>query len=618
MPTENIVAFTKTDDGDKVLRKYLRLFKTSWTAVRPYFDRAQEDMLLYEQDIDENTWPTLSEITLAQAKLFVDQILPSIMSQLFGSDNPFELIPASKGIDYEKARLIRDWVLHNMLTYMRLETVGYLTIKEAVKLGTAYGLIEPRIITPPESNLLTAYAKGEKIDTRVMGIGNPVMVPGYTPLSFGNVIPSPDGRCPEEVSCTYVLGMYQENRFRKMFDKKFNPDTPFEGNVEEIIDCARSKLFNGYLNTPRTIAAQIANRSETQTDAMNEPNAEDTPVIIPVLQCYAPDEHVFFACDRFKIYHVKDKYQTLRSPVVKATFDPDGEEWFSVGIIRPRRRMIMGVETFYNAIMDILTGHLHPHQIINRDALISEDDATGLEPYGKTMITGAMRAADVISWATPPPLPPDFIGIGNKLEELDAASAGQPKSLHGQGTPGLVRGGSGAMESLLQSTSGRDKLTSKHFENGWYTDVVEQTLILTQMLANEKEYLPVVKYDEAKKKNDLLFSEISRDDIRRVYQVQLTFTEKMQNQLSELTRNAMIYDRAIKNENVNRTEALALLVGNTRQYNQLTAGVNKKENIALMQSLGGGASKPAEGEMGAPPEQPMTAGAGTAAGGLNI
>jgi hypothetical protein len=174
------------------------------------------------------------------------------------------------------------------------------------------------------------------------------------------------------------------------------------------------------------------------------------------------------------------------------------------------------------------------------------------------------------------------------------------------------------MESLRQSTSGREKLTNKHFENGWYASVVEQTLILCQMLAHDKEMLPALKYNPETGKNDLGWVEITREDIRQVYKVQLSFTEKMANQLAEMTRNAMIYDRAIKNENVNRKEAFALLIGNTKQYRQLTEGVNPQENIAAMQAVAG--KEPGSGPEGAaaPPEMPMTGGAGMAAGGLPV
>jgi len=58
-----------------------------------------------------------------------------------------------------------------------------------------------------------------------------------------------------------------------------------------------------------------------------------------------------------------------------------------------------------------------------------------------------------------------------------------------------------------------------------------------------------------------------------------------------------------------------LLVGNTRQFAQLTAGVDVEENIRQTQAMAG---KPAGAEAGAPPEIPSVAGAGTAPGGLQI
>ncbi len=592
-------------------QRFIDLFQIAWREARPYFDKANEDNAMYEQEPDLNS-ATLSDITLGQAKLFCDQILPVIMARLFGSENPFEFIPGDKTVDYEKARNVRDWVLYNMTAVMGLENEGYLTVRDAVKFGAGYGILEPKLITPPSSEEKIVFAGNEQIRTRDMEIGETVMVPSYVFLPFGSVIPTPDGKNPDEVSCTFVLRFYSEEIFRKMLNKKLNPNTPFSGNADEIIKYARSNSMDGYVRTPRQIAAQIANRSRTTADMMNMQSTGNTPVSVPVLQCYARDEHLWLACDRFPIYRKKNKFQTLRCPVVKATFDPD-ENWYSPGIIRPRRRMIMGVEAFYNSILDILTMHLHPHQVVNRDALLNAGESPDLQPYGKTEITGSQKSGDVISWVTPPALPQFLLEVGNRLEEFNDSSAGQPKALHGQGTPGLVRGGSGAMESLLQSTSGREKLATKHIENGWYASVIEQTLILCQLLANDKEFMPKLKYNPSSGKNDLDFVEITRDDIRQVYKIQLSFVEKMANPLSELNRMSMIYDRAIQNRFCNPKEALALLIGNTKQYLQLTSGVNPDEQLAVMQAQAG--KQPVAGALGAPP---MVGGAGTTMGGLPI
>jgi hypothetical protein len=605
-----------SESDNKLLQKYLALFQLAWKECREYFDRANKDIALFEQEPDFES-ATLSDITLGEAKKFVDQILPPIWFQMMGSDNPFEFIPGGKGVSYEKARNVRDWVLYNMMTNMNLKTEGYLTIKDAVKLGKGYGIIEPKLITPPMSDEKTVFTEDEQVSTHTMEIGEPVMVAGYSYIPFGQVIPTPDGKNPDEVSCTFVLRFRSEDVFRKMLDKKLNPDTPFSGNAEEIIQYARSNSMDGYVRTSRQVAAQIANRQRTVADMMNNQNADDTPVSIPILECYARDEHIWFACDRFPIYHKKSKFQTLRSPVVVATFDPDGDNWFTPGIIRPRASMIKGVETFNNAVMDLVTQFLHPHQVINRDALVRAGESPDLQPYGKTEITGAYKTGEVVSFITPPVLPPFLLEIGSRLEEFDTASVGQPKSLHGQGTAGLVRGGSGAMESLQQSTSGREKLTTQHFENGWYASVVEQSLILCQMLAHDKELLPKLQYNPATGKNEFGFTEITQDDIRQVYKLQLSFTDKMQNQLAEIQRSSMIYDRAVQNRFVNPKEAFALLVGNTRQFNQLTQGVNPEENLAAMQAQAG--KQPAEGgegAAGAPPEMTIPGGAGMAPGGL--
>jgi hypothetical protein len=296
-----------------------------------------------------------------------------------------------------------------------------------------------------------------------------------------------------------------------------------------------------------------------------------------------------------------------------ATFDPDGNNWFTPGIIRPRRSMINGIEDFYRAVLDILTMHLHPHQIINNEFVLNSKAATDMQPYGKTVIRGPGKAGDVVSFVTPPSIPQFVLEIGSRLEEKNESSAGQPKSLQGQGTAGLVRGGSGAMESLRQSTSGREKMTANHQEKGWYTSVAEQTLILCQMLSNDKEMMQKLQYNPTTGKSDLAWEEITRDDIRQVYRVQLSFTEKSSNQLVEITRTSMIYDRLLQNENVNRKELAAFLIGNTKTYNQLTSGVNPADNIQMMQSVAG-KKQPTESVSS---EMPLVGGAGISAGGLS-
>ncbi|MCK9518204.1 MAG: hypothetical protein M0R74_04110 [Dehalococcoidia bacterium] len=603
----------------ELLAKYLGMFQTAWKEARPFFDRANEDVALFEQEPDLNS-PTLSDISLGQAKLFVDQIMPSIFFSLFGDDTPFELLPGDKSVTYERGRKVRDWVLFNMNTVMNIMTEGYLTIKDAVKLGCGYGIIEPKLITPPAVNQTIVYAGDEEVKAREMAVGETVMIPSYTYLPFGQVIPMPDGKSPEEVSCVFVLRFYPEDVFRKMLDKQLNPDSPYEGNADEIVKYARANSMNGYVRTPRQIAEQINSRGRALPDIMNTQSVKGAPISVPVLQCYSNNEHVFFACDRVKIYHKKSKFQTLRCPVVKATFDPDGNKWYTPGIINPRKRMIMGTEMFYNGIMDMLTMVLHPHQVINRDAVVNTGETPDLQPYGKTVITGAYKTGDVVSFVPPPALPPFLLQLGDRLEEFNTSSVGQPKALHGQGTAGLVRGGSGAMESLMQSTAGREKMIANHFQNGWYLSVVEQSLILCQMLAGDKELMPEIKYDPTTGKNDYGWTEITQDDIRQVFKVKISFTEKMANQLAEITRKAMIYDRALKNPYVNQKEAFAWLVGNTKQYHQLTEGVNPKENVALMQAMGGaGATGGGEGAGAeAPGANPLTGGAGTAMGGLEI
>jgi len=585
----------------------LVLFKSAWKETRKYFDIANEDMAIYNQEINPETWTTLSETTLGDARKMVDQELPSMMMYLFGTDAPFEMIPGSKEVSYDTASRLRKYLLYTMMTTMQLERKGYATIKTCVQLGSAYGIVEPTMITPPVSRENRVIGRSVDESNQEMGVGEKQMIHAYHTLPFGSVIPTPDGTTPEEASCVFVLRQYGEQAFRKMMQQE-----AYSGPIEDIIERARMKRFNGYLSYPRQIAANIAGYDRARYNMMNETSGKKTPVIIPVLQFYAPDEHVFFACDKYMIYHMKDKFQTLRNPVIKATFDPEPEQWFSPGIIRPRFNMITSRETFVNSIMDIMTRYLHPHQLINRQNMVNESDTPDYEPYGKTNVIGDPRMA--VSWVFPPTLPQQVFQTGDILESQMNASVGQPASLQGQGTPGLVRGGSGAMESLFERVSGREKLSAKHLENGWYRDVIENTLILAQLIGDEETF-QTLGYDRNEKKYKFLTTTVTKDEIRQIYRVQLTFLDKMRNSMAEASIRQANYDRMLQNENVDRTEALKYLLADERVADRLMQSASPEQNLATMERLQGGAGGGGQGQPGA---QPAAEGAGIAGGGLGV
>lgn len=601
---QNYVAGSEETPSDKLLKRYLALFKLAWKEARGALDIANEDMALYNQEINPDTWETFSEITLGDARKMVDQILPVLMMYMFGVDAPFKTIPLDKDVSYETAEKLRKYLLYTMLTTMQLERKGYLTIKTAVQLGSGYGIVEPEMITPPVSVKNEVIGRGVKMSQREMQIGKEQMIHTYHTLPFGSVIPTPDGTCPEDVSCVFVLRQYNEQKFRKMMRQE-----AYDGPVEEIIERARLKRFNGYLSYPRQVAANIAGYDNTRYNMMNEATDDKTPVVIPVLQCYAPDEHVFFACDKFMIYHAKDKYQTLRNPVIKATFDPEPEQWYSSGIIHPRFNMITSRETFVNSIMDIMTRYLHPHKLTNVSQMVNETDTADYEPYGNTRITGDPNTA--ISWVFPPSLPQHVFQSGDILETQMNASAGQPANLQGQGTPGLVRGGSGAMESLYERISGREKLSGKHLENGWYQDVIENTLILSQIIGNEEEILQTLGYNKEKEKYEFLTTTVTKEEIRHVYRIELTFLDKMRNVMAEASTRQATYDRMIANEHADRRKALKYLIGNERVAEDIMLEAQPDNNLNVMKQMSGRSGNSEESTL-----PPGAAGAGIAGGGI--
>ncbi len=598
---------------DPLLSHYLQLFQIAWLEALPFFRRANEDSAIYEQEIDTTTWPTISQVTLGQAKTMVDQALPPIMAHLFGSQCPVNFYPADDSMAFDAARNFRDWLVHVMRDTMKIQRHGMLAIKDAIKLGKGYNIIESKMITPPVPNEIRVIGRNADQRTKTMALGRPIMVPSCSYLPFGQVIPTPDGANPQDVTCVFVLRFLQEFQLRQMLDKTNNPDSPFTGNAEEIIAYARESGLNGYVATSRQIAAEIAGKPLTTSQSMNRANTS-TPVSIPVLECYAKNEHVWWACDQFRIYRAGDSFQTLRKPVIAATFDPDQDTWYTPGIIRPNKRMMYGIETMFNAVLDMLSSILHPHQLISLDAIANEGQIPTMEPWGHTYVTG--DASKAISYVYPPPIAPQIFEVGQNLRTFSAALAGQPLALQGQGTAGLVRGGPSAMETLFQSSSGREKLQAQNFEQGWYLDAIENTMALMQGTVTADQKLKTVEIDE-KGNAKFVNTTITVDDIRHVYEVELDFKDKLRNPVAELGMRTAIYDRGAQNKFVNPKENFRVLIGDDRQFKQLTSGTNPEQNAAEMQAMAGGSGSAPMGAPGAEiPEIPQVAGAGASPGGV--
>jgi hypothetical protein len=549
---------------------------------------------MYDQIIDPATWATMSEMTLGSAYRLVQNTIPNLtLNVLWASETSFDLMPEGAALDevnVDLARKVRDFTVYQLRDQMKIESKGYPTILDGVKVGNGYGIIEPKVIYSAERAKTTIQAEGKKVEAYGLELEEPRTVASYRPLTFGSVIPTPDGATPEEVTAVNVVDAIDEWTFRDLYADK---DGPMEGNPEEIIKYVKQAGFDASTYTIRSLIAKIIGLRDMPEIRYPNRRKNKGPVMIPIVKQFRKDAHVWIVADRFRIYKKKRSVGTLQCPVINYKFAPENGVWFTRGVINPNLDLMRTIEMWSNAMLDLFSLHLHPHQIVNIDACQEEDAAEDLQPYGKTFVRGEPSRA--MAFQTPPTLPPTVAGIGDHLQRVSDDLAGLNAPQGGQLSPGIVRGGSSALETLLASSTNREKVSVQHLIESWYKPLIELTLIYSSIFAQDNQEFAIVKTAEKTKKvgkaslaaGSKYFDviKITRDDLAHVWRVSINFRERLRNVLAESSHRLQVYDRLKENPGVNPDELLRYLIGDDYQVANLLAGVDKQGRVEELSEL---------------------------------
>lgn len=531
-----------TDKDRKDTEEVIQQFKLAYDAVVPHWQRMQRLQASYENIIDLNNWPTMSEIPIPLMFMTVEQALPYVVDYLFPDQRFIELTPRSSAVDRQSVENAETALHYTLMRKMQLKKVGLKTLKDCYKLGVGYGMVEPKIITPPVAITNKAFFGGRRVASmRQMALGEPVLVESYRYLSPGQVVPMPDGDSPDNVSGYFILDVYSEDDFRDMYtqSKAAYKKLVYKGDVEKIIEEAKGRNFHSNLQCGDFMAI-LGGKDLTMTNSGQETGS----VQVPVLKFYSKHRCVWIANGTTKIYEVKDKYQTLKGPLVKASAWPDGDRWFPMSITEASEKLSYGVNVFFNAMMDLTTKHLNPQRVVN-DRAVLDSRKLSRDPFADIHSTGDAREA--VAFLQMPPIPQQLFGMGDMLQNWHAQANAQPMALNGQGSPGLVRSGANAFESLLQNPIGREKLAAAVLEMGWLNDVVERTIILMQLMVPDSgERIVTSSFDS--QTGDRMFIEktITPDDLRQVYDFEINLRAKLRNSVAEFGNRAALFDRLVQ------------------------------------------------------------------------
>lgn len=579
---------------DPVVEDCMDVFRLSFTQAIPFLQEAEQDAAAYAGKIDRDHWPTLSEIVIPLAKTATEQALATLYPYLLPTTvNFFDLSPVNESMDYGTIQNLTDYLHYVLRRRMQIYPRGMLTLKDIIMLGTGYGCVENRVVTPPKRAEVSGYLAGQRTAVIQMQPGEPEVTETYTYVPFGAVIPSPDGDMPDTASAVFHLDFYTEAAFKALYDEASGMD--MMGSAEAVIAMARQRKLNGYLSPAADIMASISGLPYMPSQVMPGTNVKKAPVLVPVLKCYFQHRHVWIACGIQRIYDVQNQFSTLRCPIVKGTANPTGGKWYNRGIVGGSLGLHHGANMFYNALMDLIDLYLHPPKVVDT-SIIPEDQIENFGPYATFHGQGPVDKA--LKYWFPEALNPQLFNLGPELRNLFSDAVGQPSIVRGEGPAGLMRGGSGAFESLLQSSTAREKLMGAICETTWLQQTIENALLLCQAnIGAEGVDFPVpVETERAREFKQVT---ITAEDLRHVLAVDLNLEEKVRNQAASVNIATQYYGVARQSPYVNPKELdawMAEQVGGIPLRRRLLAGVNPKDRIAELQSLAPGNAEMTQGE----------------------
>jgi hypothetical protein len=558
---------------------------------------------MFDGDIEPGQFGTMSELYIPVLRSAVKRMIPDIIQYVFPASNFTSLVPTQGGVKYETVRefekMLDDILQHKM--NVRKNSIPIL--QDGLKFGAGYGIVEKVMISSEESGVFSVMEKGRFV-TKERGMrisSTPKLMPRLRYLPYECVIPYPDGGTPDTSSCTMVIDYMREDEFRNLYKVQEQSNEPiYKGDPEAIIQDTRKLEIGGgmyphfwnlmIMTGETTMSMQTKYRKIHEMATKRSTKNDHAPILIPVVKYFFKREHVWVANGRTVIYHDKDSYETLRCPVLKASPDLDSENWFALSDVAASSDMAYGINAYSNAMMDLLGQYLRP-MITYDQSRYGGTETPRYEPWGVIPVNGKIQDAFAIT--TPTPLAPGMLDVGNIMKQSYDEVNMNP--LGGQQSPGLVRGGSHAFESLLQTTNGPREMTGMVYDMGFIEPLIKQVMIHMQTMPQESyEYIEL-------KDREYINNRISLNDIRYSFDVSTDIREKARNSISEKMAEMTMYSQVYANNpRIRQEEALELVIGDKEKARKLIATPEEfQENVKQMQAAASKERPSTEGEQAA-------------------
>jgi hypothetical protein len=587
----------RPDSAHEDFINYLQgMLHDSYTYAIKHFERKNEIQRMFDGDIDEGEFGTMSEIFYPILRTAIKRSLPDIVQYVFPSEGFTKLIPMEPGIPYESLRQFERMLDDVMNHKMNIRKHSIPIIQDGLKFGAGYGIVEKKLYTAEKSGVFSALSNGTFVKKkRTLGItATPMLMPSLRYLNYEQVIPYPDASTPDDSSLVCLIDYLSEQQLRDLYrSQEASNDPIYTGNPDEIIKQTRELGMGGGTHphfwnvlmcageTTDSMATKYRKVQNITARRLSAGGQRHAPVLVPVVKYFFKNEHVWVANGRTIIFHDKDSFETLRNPILKASPDLDSNNWWAMSDVASSRDVAYAINAYSNSMMDLLSQYLRP-MIVYDENRYNGQEVPKYGPWEVVKVNGKVQ--DAFSIAQPPPLAPGMLTVGSMMHDRYDELNMNP--LNGQQTPGLVRGGSHAFESLLQTTSGPRELTGMIYDLGFIEPLIKQVIIHMQTLPQaDYEYIEL-------KDNIYTANRITLDDIRFAFDVSIDLREKNRNSISEKMARLNEYQLFRQDPRVDQDMLLEDAIGDAARVRKLIATKEKREQqIKEMQA----AAKPEAG-----------------------
>jgi len=599
MPAKPLIDATAQDVLECLKQSYLYVNTDRYGDGSP-FDKAERAEKMYRHIIDADEWMPQSEVFLPFAHAVVDTIVPTLSNYIFTQDDLFQVIPVYNDIDPATLQLIESYLAYDVQDVMNLKFTTAPTIQDAAKLGVGYGMIDYRLITPETWHNVTVL--GQK-KSRVKFRGKPEYQLRYNHLPFASVFPSPQGDGTvegQEYICVIRFKNIKELEALAKDDDRFY-EVDWEKLKQDAIERKITYDYTGAYAFARGLTKLGESFSNNIPMVSIDYNAHNVPVLLPVIEYYSHNQHVWVANGTTTIYQVESDGEKLFNPLVKAQLEPNDGNWFQQGILEKNFDIFDGTNQLFNSMLDSLDFQLRPRFIKDTSVITGE---LNLGPWETTHGTGDVTKA--LQTLDPNGFNDGSLAVLNFLNSARNVGTGQMEQLQGGATPGLVRGGMSTFESLLQTTGARDEFASELLATGFFRDVLWKTLNMEQLLiGNRSRQFTQQRGDDKKYK----MMTITQNDLRQNLDIRLSLSKRLKNSVADRQIRMNTIQLLMQNpawaRMINPLAAIQYVTGSKDEAGQLIKNADPQAYDRLMQlyegknGSQGGAGLPGMGGAGA-------------------